>query len=455
MRVLLIQPPASLRLLDKVFMQEPLALEYLGAGLKIDGHEVALLDTRLNPDIEGSLSCFRPDLVGLTGYTSQVGIIRGIARRVKELRPGVTVVVGGHHATVRPVDFNDAAVDFVVIGEGVGALREIVASVEGGGDRDEIRGIGMHGPDDGMIFTEPRPYTDLNELPVPDRSLSEPNRPQYFMEWMKPIASIRTSLGCFARCTFCALWAITGGRYLTREPEAVANELAGIAEEDIFLADDESMCDASRMNRLADLIRTAGIRKRYILYARADTVIRHPQLFRKWREIGLDVVYMGLEASSDQRLRALKKNITIEQQATAAKLLDDLGILLYASFMIDPDFTRDDFRSLAAYVAQLDLKHASFGILTPLPGTELYTQRKHELMTEQPEQFDFVHSVLPTRMPPEEFYAEFASLCENAIPFRYRLRTLLKYAPRRIGPQSDLSATVLTEMRQMHTNRRS
>lgn len=454
MRVLLIQPPASLRILDNVFMQEPLALEYLGAGLKLDGHEVALLDTRLNPDIEGMLSHFRPQLVGLTGYTSQVGIILKIARQVKALCPRVTVVVGGHHATVRPVDFNDAAVDFVVIGEGVAALREIVRSMERGGDWDEIRGIGKP-RSEGMIFTEPRPYTDLNALPVPDRSLSEPNRPQYFMEWMKPIASIRTSLGCFARCTFCALWAITGGRYLTRDPEAVASELAGIAEEDIFLADDESMCDASRMNRLADLIRTAGIRKKYILYARADTVIRHPQLFGKWRGIGLEVVYMGLEAASDQRLRALRKNITVQQQAMAAKILDDLGILLYASFMIDPDFTRDDFQSLAAYVTHLDLKHASFGILTPLPGTELYTQRKHELTTEQPEQFDFVHSVLPTRLPPQDFYAEFASLCENAIPFRHRLHTLLRYSPRRIGRQADLSGNLLNEIRQLHINRRS
>ncbi|MEW6366312.1 MAG: radical SAM protein [Acidobacteriota bacterium] len=449
MRVLLIQPRASLAVLDQLFMHEPLALEYLGAGLKLDGHEVELLDTRLNPDVDGAFARFRPHMVGLTGYTSQAGSIRSLARHLKALDPRITVVVGGHHATVQPVDFNDAAVDMVVIGEGVAALREIVVQMERGGDRGDIRGLGIPRPD-GMIFSELRPYTNLDQIPVPDRSLSEPHRQQYFMEWMRPIASIRTSLGCFSRCSFCSLWAITGGRYLTRAPEAVVAELATIAEECIFLCDDESMCDASRMNRLADLIRSAGIRKRYMLYARADTVIRHPALFRKWREIGLEVVYMGLETSSDQRLRALKKGITIEQQTAAAKILDDLDILLYASFMIDPDFTRDDFHSLVAYVRQLDLKHASFGVLTPLPGSELYRQRRHELTTEQPEFFDFVHSVLPTRLPREEFYAEFAALFENAVPFHHLLRTLLKYGPRQIGTQMNLFGTAMQAIRELH-----
>jgi len=117
MNVLLIQPPSCDPMTDQVFMFEPLALEYLGAGLKLDGHKVRLLDARIEPDIDGVFDRFRPDVVGLTGYTSHVNIIKTIARRLKERAPDTLVVVGGHHATVRPADFNEPCIDAVVIGD--------------------------------------------------------------------------------------------------------------------------------------------------------------------------------------------------------------------------------------------------------------------------------------------------------------------------------------------------
>ena len=74
MKILLIQPPSCDPMTDQIFLFEPLALEYLGAGLKLDGHQVELLDARLEPDFEPVCRRFQPDLVGLTGFTSHVNI---------------------------------------------------------------------------------------------------------------------------------------------------------------------------------------------------------------------------------------------------------------------------------------------------------------------------------------------------------------------------------------------
>ena len=43
-------------------------------------------------------------------------------------------------------------------------------------------------------------------MPLPARQLTARYRGAYFTEWMKPLASIRTSKGCPHRCNFCALW---------------------------------------------------------------------------------------------------------------------------------------------------------------------------------------------------------------------------------------------------------
>lgn len=426
MRVLLIQPPNHEPLTDQFFLFEPLALEYLAAGLKLDGHEVALCDARIDPEYEAIFTAFQPDVVGLTGFTSHINIIKGIARRFKELSPKVLIVVGGHHATVAPQDFNDPHIDVVVIGEGVFTLREMVQANQQGSGFHQIKGLAIPCLD-GMQFNEPRPYTDLDLLPVPDRSLTRPYRHKYFSEWFKPLASVRTSLGCTARCNFCSLWKITGGQYLRRDPEKVVEELRGIDEPNIFFCDDESMCDVKRMDRMADLIAQAGIRKKYFTYGRVDTIVNHPELFEKWAKIGLAQVFVGMEDCSDARLSAMHKGTTVAQQEQAVAILNRLGIMMYASYMVDPDYSHDDFKALMAHVHRLKHTYATFTVLTPLPGTDLYQASREQLLSDKPELFDMVHALLPTKLPLPEFYREFARLWTDAVPLYKILPTLFRF----------------------------
>ncbi len=449
MRVLLIQPPSVDPLMDKVYLFEPLGLEYLGVGLKLDGHEVELLDARLEPDIDGACRRFRPDVVGLTAFTNQLNEVRAIAARVKVLLPNSLVVVGGHHATVSPVDFNDPAIDAVVIGEGVVALREIMRVHAAAGDLAEIDGVAVPAPD-GMRFAKPRRYTDLNELPFPDRSLTEHHRNDYFSEWFNPLASVRTSLGCTARCDFCSLWSITDGKYLRRTPESVVEELRQVAEPNVFFCDDESMCDVRRMDRLADLIEKAGIKKRYFLYGRVDTIVKYPELFAKWARIGLAQVFVGMEDYSDTRLAAMHKGITVTQQEQAVRILDELGVMMYASYMVDPAYDRDDFRGLIAYVRRMKHSYATFTVLTPLPGTRLYAERETELLSHKPELYDMLHSLLPTRLPLQEFYTEYARLWTRAVPLYRVLPAMARFGARGMWQRVRLFGTFLGKIRRAH-----
>ncbi|MBJ6725554.1 B12-binding domain-containing radical SAM protein [Geomesophilobacter sediminis] len=449
MKILLIQPYSSSPLMDQVYLFEPLALEYLGAGAKLDGHEVTLIDARIDHDIDGAIKRCTPDVVGITGFTSHVNIVKEIARRAKELAPAAKVIVGGHHATVRPEDFNVPAIDLVVIGEGVFTLREVLAALSEGRELLSIRGLAIPAPG-GMTCTAPREYTLLDELPVPDRTLTAGYRGNYFSEWFKPLASIRTSLGCTARCNFCALWAITGGRYLRREAESVVAELATIAEENVFFCDDESMCDTKRMDRLADLIEQAGIRKNYFLYARVDTIVRHPDLFAKWARIGLSQVFVGMEDFSDVRLEAMKKGVTVAQQEEATKILDRIGVMMYASFMVDPDYGKEDFLALKQYVRKLKLKYATFTVKTPLPGTELHESVKDRLLSETPELYDMLHALVPTRLPLPEFYEEMAQLYAGAVPIYRSLPVLIKFGLHGMLLRIRLFGTFLKRVRQFH-----
>lgn len=447
MRILLIQPPKAPATIggEDVYIYEPLALEYLAAGVAAN-HDVRILDMRLDKDLRGTLDSYRPDVVGITAYTVHVNVVRRLFEEVKVWNAQALTVVGGHHATVAPEDFVSPFIDAIVTGEGVFAFREIVNRFEKGGRFDGIPGVGIP-VDKGLFRTEPRPLDDLDAFPFPDRSLTVRYRNHYHSEWMRPLASIRTSKGCPFRCNFCALWKLTGGRYLRRRPEKIVEELAGIAEEFVFFADDESLIDTTRMKTLAELIRGSGIRKRYFLYGRSDTVARSPELLELWRSIGLERVFVGFESFRDEDLALIHKGSTSSDNEKAARILNDLGIEVYASFIVRPEFTRRDFAAFRPYCEKLGLHFATFAVLTPLPGTDLLHEVKDRLVTRNYDLVDFLHTLLPTALPLKDFYEQFYQLYNRAIPFRRKLSVLRKYPLREIPATFAISHRVLSRLR--------
>lgn len=202
----------------------------------------------------------------------------------------------------------------------------------------------------------------------------------------------------------------------------------------MFFADDESLIDSQRMKALAHLIGESGIRKQYFLYGRSDTIARNPDLLESWRKIGLPRVFVGLEFFRDQDLEYVGKKSTTSDNEAAVKILHDLDIDIYASFVLRPEFDRRDFRDLRQYCRSLKLDFPSFAVLTPLPGTDLYEEVKDDLITNDYDYFDFIHTLLPTRTTLREFYKHYAWLTNTVLPLRTRIAFLRKFPLKEMGP---------------------
>ncbi|PWB55907.1 MAG: B12-binding domain-containing radical SAM protein [Candidatus Methanoperedenaceae archaeon] len=447
MKILLIQPAKAQKTIggEDVFIYEPLALEYLASGVKSD-HEVKILDMRIDKDLDSQMEKFRPDVVGITAYTVHVNTVKNLFNKIKKINPDIFTVVGGHHATVAPEDFFTPYIDVVVMGEGVLIFREIISTLVSKKPFDGIAGISYLSAGD-RVMNPPEPITDLDVFPFPARELTEEYRKYYYSEWMKPLASIRTSKGCPNRCNFCALWKLTGGKYLKRKPENIVRELSGIKEKYVFFADDESMVDAKRMKILAELIKEAGIKKRYFLYGRSDTIVKNPDLIKIWKEIGLDRVFVGLEFFRDEDLKYINKGSTVENNKEAIKILNANGIDIYASFIVRPDFNEEDFKEFKEYCRGMELSFASFAVLTPLPGTDLYEEVKGNLITTDYDLFDFIHTQLPTKLPLKEFFNNLNSLYFDTIPLGKSISFMRKYPLKEIPGLISLRMKVAGQMK--------
>jgi radical SAM superfamily enzyme YgiQ (UPF0313 family) len=406
----------------------------------VQDHEVKILDLRLEDNLPRVLDEFSPDIVGITAYTVHVNTVKGLFDTIKAWNPGVLTVVGGHHATIVPDDFATPSIDLIVMGEGVFTFRDLVERFERGEGFDDVPGIAFQ-KNGRLVKVDPSPATGLDSLPFPERGLTGEYRKHYYAEWMRPLASIRTSKGCPFRCSFCALWKIAGGRYLKREPEKIVQELAGIDEKYVFFADDESLVDVRRMKALARLIKEAGLRKEYFLYGRSDTISKNPDLLEQWRDVGLQRVFVGLEFFRERDLDFIRKGSTLDDNRRAVRILQDLDIDIYASFIVRPEFTRQDFAAFRQYCRGLNLAFASFAVLTPLPGTEFYAEVENQLITRNYDLFDFVHTVLPTELPLKEFYAEYSNLYRDAIPLTRSVNTLKRF------PLREMPAALLKSLR--------
>src|SRR4051812_40645056 len=179
MRVLLVFPTpfesGRLGLENVVWLSEPVSLTAVGTAIA-DKHEVKVLDLRLEPEsaLAETLLSFRPDVVGTTSMTTDAYQAKATLRAARGILPGCLTVVGGHHPTLSPHEFDEPYVDVIVQGEGEVTFRELMARYDEKRAREFAGIAGLRWRDEqGMRHAnEKRSQTvSLDDLPAPDRNL--------------------------------------------------------------------------------------------------------------------------------------------------------------------------------------------------------------------------------------------------------------------------------------------
>jgi radical SAM superfamily enzyme YgiQ (UPF0313 family) len=389
-------------------MPEPLALELLAAS--VPGHEVRILDMRIQSDLPATLSSFSPDLVAVTALTTEVYAAMDVLRTVKIHSKEVFTLVGGYHVSLMPDDFFIPEVDAISIGEGELSFARLVDAISRGRDLSTVPSIVYRDRSGQWVPTaKSEEKIDMDRLPLPRRDLTAACRDEYFFLFDKPDSSIVTGRGCPYRCNFCSVWEFYGGKTRQMSPLRVMEEIVAVATDHITFVDDNFLMNYRRESAIADLIRAHGVRKRYSMECRTDSIVKRPELVKQWVDVGLYAVLLGLEGS-DRTLKSVNKHNSLKTNDEAIRILKDNGVIIWGAFLVDPRWDEDDFKRLREYVDAKEITHTQFTVLTPLPGTELYRQRYNDLLTSDYSCYDTLHAVTPTRLPRERFYELYASL---------------------------------------------
>jgi len=420
MNILLINPPNCGRSIPEekygitsikmIFRGEPLSLETLAGNL--GGHDVAIADLKADPlALAADRLPFTPDVVGLTGVTCEANTMLAIAEEAKE-RFGAVVVVGGHHASCDPYFYCRPHVDFVVVGLGTLAFRELIDGLDAQ-KKIDIPGILAIRDGNAQPFT-PRAYTqaDLVDHLSPRYDLVQKHRDVYVMSGVGgKTGFVAAAFGCTHNCSFCSIPNMTGGRYLLRSSKAVVRDVRALSEVNtIRLVDANTFGNADIARELARMLMDAGVDKPLVADVRSDTVVRHPHLFALWKQAGLRVAVIGFEEISDRRLKIMNKRNTVETNIAATRILKDLGIRIVGDFIVSPDYTEEAFDELGAFIDQSEIDLPIPAILTPIPGTPLHRQMADDILIDNLDYYTFTNAVTPTRLDQARFYQRYAEL---------------------------------------------
>lgn len=422
MNILLVNPPNcgrsipeeryGIEAIKMIFRGEPLSLEVLAGNLH--GHGVAILDLKADPAAldEGRLP-FTPDLVGFTGVTCEANTVLSLAERFKT-EYGAITAVGGQHASSEPAFFLGPHVDHVVVGLGKLSLRELVDALEAGGS-PAIPGIVSSAA--GMGVFVPRRYgtADLVEARPPRYDLVAQHRDLYVMSGVGgKVGFVASAFGCTHNCDFCCIPNMTGGRYLVHGTDAVMRDIAQLDELPLIrLVDANTFGRVDAAMELGQRLQACGWQKKIVADVRADTVVRHPELFALWRSVGLAVAVIGFEEIDDDRLKAMNKKSRHSIHLEATRILKDLGIRIVGDFIVSPDYTLEAFDRLRAFVEASEIDLPIPSVLTPLPGTPLHRRLADQITITDLDYYTFTNAVVATRLPEETFYRTYAEMLKG------------------------------------------
>ena len=333
---------------------KPLSLMAL-AGLTPPEWEISIVDENLGaPDYPAMP---RPDLVGITAFTSQANRAYEVAAHFRRL--GVPVVMGGIHATMC-IDEVMERVDSVVTGEAEGVWLQVL---------DDARHGNLKRRYDGG-------RAELNDVPPARHDL---------LPTGYAFGAIQTTRGCPLNCSFCSVTAFNGAHYRQRPIADVVREFRLIREKRVLVVDDNLIGTrpehVARAKDLFHAMAQANLRKEWVAQATINFA-DDEELLTLAAKAGCRGVFIGFESPTPEGLRELGKKFNLlkgRDFRASVRRIQQHNILVVGSFIIGLDIDEPGIgRRIVETASRYGVDNLNVLFLTPLPGTRLWDQMKAE-----------------------------------------------------------------------------
>ena len=331
------------------------------------------------------------DVVGITGYTSQ--ITRGYQLADEFRQRGVTVILGGIHVSLNPDEAEQHA-DAILIGEAEGIWPQMLADARQ--QRLQKR----------YQLTQ---YPDMRLPVLPRYDLVE--RQKYISppSVKANLIPIQTARGCPFHCDFCSVVQFQGREFRMKPIPHVLKEIEACGSDYLFFSDDNVIGNLAHAREFFKAITPLNIKW---MGQFPSTLGRHPELIDLAAKSGCFLLFVGFETIVPASLHEVGKSFNQTQDyGELIRRILQAGITPFGSFVFGFDHDGPDvFDRTLEFLDTTGMPLASFFILTPLPGTVLYSRlaEQNRIIDPQWHNYDLSRVVFrPARLSPEELQAKY------------------------------------------------
>ena len=374
-------------------LQPHLGLISLLAVLERAGHDCALYDPKLAL-AEGQLSLesglyaaiarhileLRPDVVGLTSLGCNFICTLRVALHLRELKPGLKLMLGGPHATIldRAILARYPVFDVILRHEAEHTLPAVLENLQSG-KLDGIPGISYRAEGRVVANAGAPLIEDLDLLPTPAYRHYPIDRLR--LPWLR----VEAGRGCPFMCTFCSTASFFGRRYRLKSADRLCAELEALNRE-YGVSQFSLQHDLFTVNRDKVLEFCEAVRQRGFVWkcsARMDCV--DAELMREMARAGCREIYFGVETGSPRLQELAKKRLDLGLFYPTLEAAAAVDIHPTVSFITGypQERARDQAATLdmvgSAFYLRPPPANVQLHLMTPEPGTELLDQYRDRL----------------------------------------------------------------------------
>ena len=407
-KIVLIRPPClvSVGAISAGLLSPPIALAYLAASVRNNGHEVSVIDAiGLDPEKKTYLGnkLFSigisssdilnlipkdVDLIGISGmFSYEWTLLRSLVNMIgKKFRDKYFIAGGEHFTSVPEICLEQCRdLDAIALGEGEETIVEIANAIDSNSSWLNIAGLVVR-DNDKFVKTEKRKrIIKLNEIPKPAWDLVPINK---YLDSKLSIGvdrgrtmPILASRGCPFQCTFCSSPTMWGTRWIARDAKLLCDEI-------------EEYIKKYKIDAIDFYDLTAIVKKSWIVEFCNEVISRNLnftwQLPSGTRSEAIDEDVTPLlyksgcrnlnyapESGSERMLTSIKKKIKLSRMTKSFKSSVKAGINIKINIMIGfPDETHKDVLTTLWYLIKMSfvgVHDVSMGVFAPYPGSEIYS----------------------------------------------------------------------------------
>lgn len=369
----------------------PIGLGYIVTAMEKAGFDFEVLDLDVlrlsDKEIEEYIKEKDFDVVAFGCIVTGYRFVKKLAETIKKHKSAPIIVGNSVADSIPEILLEKTKVDIGVVGEGDITIVKLLKAIENKIPLEQVKGIFFR--KNGRIFFTPKREVipDLDKLPFINYELFEMKTylDKCKLDVSEPypipleeiiVLPINTARGCPFNCTFC-YHVFRNKKYRTRPLEHIGAEIKYLQKKYgvnyIYFFDELSLFTKEQTNKLADYFLKENIEVFWTADCRAGLFKEDDlNLLLKLKKSGCLMLSYALESADQEILKAMNKNITVQDFVVQTKVIQKAGISSSTSLVIGyPQETEETIKKTFDCCYDNDI-YPSTGYLLPQPRTPVY-----------------------------------------------------------------------------------